>query len=225
MPQPLDQVIASGQVWQGHNSHEYTSPRPVISSGFTALNQALPAGGWQAGQVCEIYGANGPQSGCGEVSLILPALAQLSQQPRWILWVCSPHASRHRLLPQAVTLQQAGIDIRRVLLVHPKDEQQAMWSMEEGLKSGHCNAVLGWPGQLHKAHIRRLQLAASQHQSYCWLWPQTNFDPSGSPAALRLGVQRLSASEIEVECYKRRGLWPAQPFTLTLSQQAPALLQ
>ncbi|MAK90236.1 MAG: hypothetical protein CMI08_02855 [Oceanospirillaceae bacterium] len=222
MPQPLDQVIASGQVWQGQSNAAQQPRQAVIDSGFAALNDALPAHGWQSGQVCEIYGHAGPLTGNGEVSLILPALAQLSQQPRWILWVGSPnldtHNGRMRLQPQAAALQQAGIDVRRVLLVHPKDEQQAMWCLEEGLKSGHCSAVLGWPQRLHKAHIRRLQLACAHHQSYCWLWPQSAFDPSGSPAAVRLGIQRQSASAVEIECYKRRGQWPGHPFTLDLNR-------
>ncbi|MAD46114.1 MAG: hypothetical protein CMI02_02345 [Oceanospirillaceae bacterium] len=216
MPLPLDQVIASGQVWQGRTNADCQPEHSVLDTGFRRLNEALPGHGWQSGQVCEIYA----HSGHGEVSLVLPALARLSQQPRWILWVGSPHSEGAKLLPQAAALQQAGVDIRRVLLVHPKDEQQAMWSLEEGLKSGHCSAVLGWPGQLNKPHIRRLQLACSRHQSYCWLWPRIPFDPSGSPAAVRLGIERRSPTELSVECYKRRGLWPGQPFTLTLPDTA-----
>ncbi|MDK2777811.1 MAG: translesion DNA synthesis-associated protein ImuA [Pseudomonadota bacterium] len=208
----LQQIIGSGKVWQArHNSRDSLPERP-LSSGFAALDRQLPGGGWQPGQVCEIYAA----SGSAEISLIVPALAQLSQQPRWILWVGSPSFQRQRLLPQPSALLAAGVDISRILLVHPKDEKQALWSLEEGLKSGHCSAVLGWPATLNKPHIRRLQLAASHHHSLCWLWPQLPFDPSGSPAAVRLGVQRRDAGTLQIECYKRRGLWPGQPFSLPL---------
>lgn len=213
MATTLHQVLDRGQVWQARaRQQEQTSPA-ALSTGFDTLNHQLPAGGWQAGQVCEIYAA---AAGQGELSLLLPALASLSREPRWILWVGGPALLQRRLFPQPAALLQAGVDIRRILLVHPRDEQQALWSLEEGLKSGHCSAVLGWPASLNKAHIRRLQLAASQHNSYCWLWPQCPFDSTGSPAALRLGVARRSEHELQVECYKRRGRWPSQPFSLTL---------
>ncbi|WP_430459892.1 translesion DNA synthesis-associated protein ImuA [Thalassolituus sp. LLYu03] len=214
MATTLHQVLNQGQVWPARAQQQALRPAPALSTGFESLNRELPASGWQAGQVCEIYA--GAHSGQGELSLILPALASLSREPRWILWVGGPTLHNRRLLPQPAALLQAGIDIRRILLVHPRDEQQALWSLEEGLKSGHCSAVLGWPSTLNKPHIRRLQLAASQHNSYCWLWPQCPFDSTGSPAALRLGVERVNEQEVQVECYKRRGLWPGQPFRLAL---------
>jgi hypothetical protein len=210
MPISLSQVIDQGQVWQARTQQNERPSLTVLDSGFAVVNEHLPGGGWAAGQVCEIYA----QPGQGELSLILPALATLSEQPRWILWVAGPQFQQQLLLPQPAALLAAGIDIRRILLVHPKDEEQALWCMEEGLKSGHCSAVLGWPARLNKPHIRRLQLAASQHQSYCWLWPQCAFDSSGSPAAIRLSVQRLDAQQLQAVFHKRRGSWPSQPFVI-----------
>lgn len=210
MSTSLHQVLNQGQVWQARGHLQDSPQNATLDTGFTALNLQLPGGGWSAGQVCELYSAHNS----GHLSLLLPALARLSQQPRWILWVGGPYFARRKLQPQPAALAQAGIDIRRILLVHPKDEQQALWCMEEGLKSGHCSAVLGWPASINKAHVRRLQLAATEHHSYCWLWPQCAPDRSGSPAALRLQLQQITPQTLQIECFKRRGLWPGQPFVI-----------
>ncbi|GGY43346.1 hypothetical protein GCM10011297_15150 [Bacterioplanes sanyensis] len=201
----LQHMLQQGQVWQA----ERPSLIESVSSGYPALDETLPGGGWNLGAVHELY-SHAP--GQGELSLLLPALAQLSQQPRWIVWVGAPW------MPNATALAMAGVNCERILLVHPKDYQQAMWSMEEALRSGHCSAVLGWPTQWHKAHIRRLQIAAAEQQALCWLWPQTPLDVSGSPAAIRLGVRRASHQQVEIECFKRRGGWPLAPFCIELPQ-------
>ena len=163
----LQQVIQTGQVWHGQSTSN-SSLTPAtgfangISSGYEALDNQLPQAGWQPGQVCEIYHRG---LGCGELSLVLPALAQLSQRQQWILWVAPP------AMPYAPALETSGVDIRRVLVVHPKNHQEALWCLEEGLKSGHCSAVLGWLYEWQKTPIRRLQLAAQASSAYCWLWP------------------------------------------------------
>ena len=141
--QHLQQVLQRGQVWSANDCPE--KPHDVLASGFSQLDQYLPAHGWQPGQVCEIYAPPGH----GEVSLVLPALRQLSQQQRWMLWVAPP------AIPYAPALHQSGIQLERILVVQSDDYQQALWCMEEGLRSGQCSAVLGWPQQWHKSHIRR----------------------------------------------------------------------
>lgn len=208
---PLQQLLSQGGIWSGRQTPE--AFRQTISSGYPALDAELPGNGWQSGQVCEIWHQS---LGQGELSLILPALAQLSQQPRWILWVGPP------AWPCGPALAHAGVQVERMLLVHPRDYREAIWCMEEGLRSGHCSAVLGWPQEWHKSHIRRLQVVAAEQNTYCWLWPQTPFDPSGSPAALRLGVQRASLRQLQVECFKRRGSWPGKAFLVDLPDQVSA---
>ena len=205
----LHPLMQKGHVW---TAQQHSQPqRGVLPSGYAALDQQLPGGGWQSGQLCEIYH---PAPGSGELSVIAPALAALSQQPRWILWVAPP------AIPYAPALEQAGIQSQRILMVHPRSYQEAVWSMEEGLKSGHCSAVLGWLSEWDKQHIRRLQIACQEQHSHCWLWPQRSPDLSGSPAALRLQVSRTSASTLQLHFLKRRGAWPGTPFTLSIPPQS-----
>lgn len=201
-PEPLQQIVNLGQVWSANDSPD--KPDQVMSSGHAVLDQYLPAGGWQPGQLCEIYA----QPGSAEISLLFPILSQLSQHNKWLLWVAPP------AIPYAPTLAAAGICLQQVLVVQSQNYEQALWCMEEGLRSGQCSAVLGWPQQWHKSHIRRLQIAAQDSQSFCWLWPQTPFDASGSPAALRLKLQRHQQG-LTLEFLKRRGSWPSRSFQLT----------
>lgn len=202
----LQQVLQTGQVWQAQQ-HQATS-QVSISSGYQQLDNQLPAAGWQPGQLCEIYHRG---LGAGELSVVLPALAQLSQRSKWVLWVAPP------AMPYAPALEAAGVNIQRVLVVHPKSHQEALWCLEEGLKSGHCSAVLGWLYEWQKAPIRRLQLAAQSSAAYCWLWPQLEMDNSGSPAALRLSIERDTPWTIKAQFHKRRGSWPSDHFTVPLT--------
>ena len=204
----LSQWMDQGNLWQGHQTPNLT--RPVMSTGYAELDKELPGGGWQAGRVCEMYHQG---MGAGELTLLLPALAALSQQSRWVLWVAPPAR------PFAPALAQAGIEVNHMLMVHPRSYKEAIWCMEEAMRSGHCSAVLGWLWEWRKSHIRRLQLAATEQNCHCWLWPQTGYDPSGSPAAFRLKVGRpvemaQRQTHLQVELLKRRGRWPGKPFLL-----------
>lgn len=198
----LKSIVDQGQAWSANDCQ--TQSASVLSSGYPVFDQNLPAGGWLPGQVCEIYAP----PGSAEVSLLSSPLSVLSQQNKWLLWVAPP------AIPYAPMLEAANINLKHVLVVHSQSYEQSLWCMEQGLRSGQCSAVLGWPQQWHKHHIRRLQIAAQHSQSFCWLWPQTPFDTSGSPAALRISLLRQQHGVI-IEILKRRGSWPSQPFTLT----------
>ena len=50
---PLEQVLDQSQIWQDQRLPDHQ--QALLSSGFTSLDTQLPGGGWQAGQVCEVY--------------------------------------------------------------------------------------------------------------------------------------------------------------------------
>jgi len=204
-PVSLRHALDSGLVWQA--GQQPAIAHRTINSGYTMLNQQLPHGGWQAGQLCEIYSQG---YGTGEMHILLPALATLSRQNRWIMMVAPP------AIPYAPALAMAGINTQRLLMVHPKNTKEALWCIEEGLRSGHCSAVLGWLPETEKTAIRRLQLACEEQNNYCWLWPTNNDSDAASAAALRLHVYRRSASQAVLRFIKRRGLWPSEEFTVSL---------
>jgi len=202
----LEHHFQRGQVWKGDQTPEFSSAS-VLDSGYSELNHELPARGWRAGQICEIYTQ---AAGCGEFSLLLPALAALSQQERWIMLVAPP------AIPYAPALKMAGINTGRLLMVHPTNHKEALWCIEEGLRSGQCSAVLGWLKEVEPTSVRRIQLACEEQQNHCWLWPGSPAENKATAAPVRISVRRHSAREAAVRFIKRRGSWPGNEFILPL---------
>ncbi|MCP4040894.1 MAG: translesion DNA synthesis-associated protein ImuA, partial [Gammaproteobacteria bacterium] len=147
--------------------------------------------------------------GIGELRLIMPALARLSSEGRWIVWVTPPY------IPYAPALQQEGMDLSRVLVVRADTGADALWTGEQALRSGACGAVLLWPGRvgLGGRELRRLQLAAEE--GGCWgvLFRDPEAARQYSPAVLRLGLDPLNRG-MQVRFIKCRGRAPAVPLVI-----------
>lgn len=152
---------------------------PGLPTGFDELDEQLPGGGWPDACLTEIMTDS---EGVGELSLLMPALAELSQKKRWIAWIAPPH------IPYAPALSGKGIDLSRVLVVHAKPGVDTLWAMEQALASGVCGAVLGWPQTTDQKALRRLQLAAEKGGSAGFLFRPASAAKQSSPAALRLNL-------------------------------------
>ena len=102
----LDALLRSQPaLWRGrdrYNSHA------AIATGYPILDEALPSQGWSIGCLTELLCA---QSGIGELSLLLPALRQLTQDDQWVALVRPPY------LPYAPALSNAGIDPHHLLII------------------------------------------------------------------------------------------------------------
>ena len=197
----LENLMYEAGVWRANQWEHYQ--QATVSSGFKALDQVLPGGGFPQGALTELLtNADGNSS----LQLMIPALAQLSHQGRWIAMVAPPH------IPYAPTLSRYGIDISKVLLVHP-DKDDMLWAMEQALRAGTCGAVLCWPGSINERQLRRLQLAAEEGNCIGVLFYKQAPQVQSSPAALRMEV---STNEwgMEVNIHKRRGAWPTGPIHL-----------
>ena len=105
----------------------------TIPSGFDSLDRHLPGKGLPRAGLCEFML---PTAGIGELRLLLPALRALSHQNRWIAWVNPP------FIPYAPALEAAGVDISKILLIHPKNHKDALWALERATRSGTCSAAL-----------------------------------------------------------------------------------
>ena len=181
-----------------------------IESGFVALDEALSDRGWPRGGLVELLL---DESGVGELSLLRPALASLStSEERLIAWIAPP------FVPYPPALGAAGIDVSKILMVHPVNHADALWSFEQVLKTGACSALLGWLAEreLKFAEIRRLQFAARQGRTWASLFRPASAAANASPAELRLRLwprQRVSGSAtrcggLRLDLVKRRGGWP-----------------
>ena len=207
----LQQVLSRPDVWRGGHA----PPVTTVPSGYAALDAQLPGGGWPCAALTEILGAAG---GMGELRLLTPALARLSRGDRWIALIAPPY------VPYAPALTAAGVELSRLLLVHPRTRAEQLWAVETALRAGACAAVLAWPDTLAPESLRRWQLAAEAGASWGVLFARRHVE--GSPAALRLRLAPAGAGAVDVHILKRRGGWPAGPLRLeidhALAVRAPA---
>jgi hypothetical protein len=189
-PLLLDKLVQNGRVWRGDRTAAPDGQR--LPSGIAGLDGLL-GGGWPRGALTEIL----VQQVSG-ISLLVPLLARLSEQGRWLVWVAPPR------LPYAPALAAHGVRSERLLLVRRTDPDQDLWACEQALRSAACGAVLAWPGRLQDAQLRRLQLAAEQGDCLGVLFRDARARRQASPAALRLSVTPEPGG-LRVRVLKRRG--------------------
>lgn len=150
-----------------------------MSSGIQDIDEALIHGGWESQTINEVVSANDIEE---QLEILIPTLSTLSQQGRWIVLVGAPKQGLK------ILLEKHGIDSTRVLLVHPKEQLDALWAMEQALMSGTSSAVLGWPGEIDNRDLKRLQLAAKRTNALTFLFkPTLNNQP-----------------KIELNCYSQQ---------------------
>ncbi len=206
MNDALEQLLQEPAIWRaGDNGLPWAGH---IASGFAELDAALPGGGWPDSALTELLH---DQHGIGELRLFMPALARLSRAGRWIALIAPPH------IPYAPALAAQGVDLSRILLVHPRRQQDALWALEQALRSGTCAAVLAWPGSNTTAQqLRRLQLAAEAGQSWGVLFRGSACAEQASPSALRLHLQTGDSELARLKLIKCRGALTRQSIQLDL---------
>jgi cell division inhibitor SulA/protein ImuA len=163
----------------------------------------LPGGGWPRRAITEILL---DRYGIGELSVLMPALARLSERAsrakRWIVWIAPPY------VPYAPALQLSGIDLSRVLLVHPtRERKEILWAIEQALRSGSSIAVLAWLERASNIALRRLQLAAEEHDCWAVLFRSPRALDDSSPAALRVYLSG-GPDKAQLKIVKCRGKRP-----------------
>ncbi len=187
-------------VWRGKCA---VSARKALSTGFAALDNRLPGGGWPVGALIEVLV---DRYGIGELKLLLPALAVLTQPDpskadKWVAWVAPP------FIPYAPALQRYGIATERLLLIHPSASKDRLWAVEQVVRSGSSVGVLAWLAAAEHVALRRLQLAAEVQGCWTVLFRPLVAQAERSPAALRIAVSQHD-SVMRVEIVKCRGGFP-----------------
>jgi len=186
----LARLLEHPAIWRGRSA----APLPVLASGFAALDAQLPGKGWPRTGLIEILPA---RFGSGELDLLLPALAALTQAAaaRWCVWVAPP------LMPFAPALATRGIVLERVAVVQG---ERPLWAFEQALGSGACDAALAWVRAARPREIRRLQLAAERGRSLGVLFRPRRAANEPSGAVLRLALERRGAA-VRITLLKGRG--------------------
>jgi len=201
-------------VWRG-KTPRLVSGNEIISTEFSELDEVLPGGGWPLGCLTEILSR---RSGSGELTLMLPAIAQLSRQNRWVSWIAPPH------IPYAPALAAAGIRLSRMLVIRPRRAPDLLWSAEQALRHGNRSAVLIWLETCNVRSLRRLQLAATEGGSLGVIFRSQHHAATPSPAALRVMVDGNHGDDFAVDILKCRGGRPVSGLRLsdtTISGSVP----
>jgi len=167
----------------------------ALTSGHAALDAVLPGHGWPSGAVTELLHST---SGCGELSLLLPVLARLSQQQYRITLIDPPW------IPYPPALHGRGLALDRVLLVRTQSRDESLWACEQVLRGIPGGAMLAWPDKISFSELRRLQLAADSSQKTVFLFRGAQALKASSPASLRLQLD-ADEGDLLIRVLKCRG--------------------
>jgi len=209
----LENLLQNPRIWRGsprvRNSAGNSEGLSGYPTGYSKLDDHLPGGGWPRHALTEILLEH---YGTGELKLLMPALARLSNadeiypdapdcddmQSGWIAWIAPPFQ------PYPPALLQWGINLAHILIVHPRQDIEALWAAEQALSSGNCAAVLVWSDELDNKASRRLQMAAEKGRSWAIAFRPLEALAQSSAAALRI---ELIASEqgTDLRILKSRG--------------------
>lgn len=170
----LDSMLSAQTVWRAGRA-------PIAaaggeSSGHPALDRLLPQHGWPRNALTEVLL---PADGIGELGLLMPALARMTQAGETVVLIAPPY------LPYAPAWAAAGVDLRELQIVEA-DPRRALWAFEQCLRSGACAAVLGWPLHADPQALRRLQVAADSGRCLGFAFRDRKHAGNPSPAALRI---------------------------------------
>lgn len=204
----VEDLLSHPLLWKGQDAG--LADTPAIATGFDALDRYLPGGGWPLAGISEIFVEH---YGLGELRVLMPALAALSQSAveskKWIVWIAPP------FVPYAPALAHHGVDLSRILLVHPRgreawgqrqyrgqspfskkkgsdpkemDPEDTLWAVEQAIRSQSSIATLAWVKAAGVTSLRRLQLGAETHRCWTVLFRTPEAMGQNSPAALRFSV-------------------------------------
>lgn len=196
-------------LWRGQRYSGYIRS---LGTGFDALDQALPTGGWPPGAVVELMV---PSLGIGELRLWLPVIKRMTEEQRYVIIANPPY------MPYAPALANAGVDLGYVRWLALDDEQDTLWALEKALRNRECGMALWWPraqrGGLADSAVRHLQLAAREGESLLGLYRVANDDRGvrqSTWAALRLQLRIRQEGGLDVDILKARGSHRCQSVSL-----------
>ncbi|WP_194724086.1 translesion DNA synthesis-associated protein ImuA [Noviherbaspirillum malthae] len=177
----------------------------AISTGYAALDTELPGQGWNVSVLTELLWA---YQGGGEFRVLAPALKMVSQAGKTVVLLGSPHEL------SAPALDQYGIDIKHLLIVHADKPADRLWTAEQILRSASAGALVSWHPAVKAEHLRRLQVAAAAVDSLTFILRPASTKVEPSPSPLRLHCEPAPYGQLSVDVFKRRGPAAAAPVLL-----------
>ena len=197
-------------LWLGHQLGR--SAARAVATGFAPLDAQLPDGGWPRRVLSELLL---PHPGVGEIRLLAPPLVAAQRDGRPVM-IFDPPADL-----SAAALAGLGFDVEQLLVVNTRARvvpgSDSLWALEQALKSGHVGAVLAWlPARLRAERLRRLQLAAHQHDGVAFVMRELAAAARPTASPLRLSLHAAGADRLRLAILKRRGPPLEAPLQLAL---------
>jgi protein ImuA len=199
-------------------STQSSSKDEIISLGLPDVDKALPEGGLSVRGLHELEGVSPyettPTAGATEFAAWLLRRSGLNRrQSRPVLWI-RRRGGRFDSRPYAPGLLPF-FDPSRLLLIEPESEEQVLWSMEEGLRSGALAAVLGEVKGADLTATRRLQLAAEASATPALLLrlpgalrtsaALTRWQISSAPSRSTPGLKDIAGPRLRLSLRRARG--------------------
>ena len=143
-------------------------PAGLDASGVHEIKPALP--GAAATGSCDWMAAS---AAARRFALMLAVRRLATCEAPWrkapVLWCASAGDAAELGRPYGPGLGALGLDPRRLILVEPAKAADALWVLDEGLKSGALALVLGQVRTIDLTPARRLALAAGGTRTPCLL--------------------------------------------------------
>lgn len=205
----IDQLKQKQWLSQGGHCIEGTENAAFQDTGYRRLNRAL-RGGWPLNGIVQMCSP----LAIGEMRLLSPALTHCEQGYNVLI---NPPGCL-----SGVFLSNLGVNLDRVLVLHPKSHKDMLWAMENCLKSGVCRNVLAWPeNNIEIAQSKRLKLASEKGESRCFLMMHKAPE---IPLPVDLGITlQPNALGLDIRIHKRKQGFPSEPFFLDMSEHWPRL--
>ena len=204
-------VLNDSRLWRARDLRDHVDEdNRTLSTGFPQLDRLLVDGGWPPAALIEVLCS---QYGVGELRLLATALTRPVQNSSWTVLINPP------CVPYAPAFQSLGIDVHDLVVVRPKNHQEALWAFEEAVDSGTCRVVLGWlhESELKDKQLRRIQSKSKSNGVLSVLFRPTLSERLPSPAELRLKIESQTLDrKLCISIIKRRGGWRVDDIELPL---------
>lgn len=193
VPSALPAAV-SAALWRGDQLGQAVTR--VFSSGFEALDAALPGGGWPGHGLTEILT---PHSGSLEWRLLGGVLREVCAAGRSVVLVGPPRE------PHVPGLRAVGLSEKQLVWVQAETPAERLWSAEQLIKANACGAVIAWLPQVRAEQIRRLQVLAAGCEAPVFVCRPASVAQESSAAPLRLLARAGIDWELLVDVFKRKG--------------------
>nr|WP_231402507.1 translesion DNA synthesis-associated protein ImuA [Caenimonas aquaedulcis] len=167
----------------------------LVATGHARLDIHLPGGGWPVGSLVELLQE---PAGPHVWQLLLPALAQAVRQKAGPVVLVAPPFE-----PFIPSLAAQGLPGERLLCVKAGKPSSRLWAAEQALRCADVVAVMAWLPRSKSAELRRLHLAAQQHDKLLFVMRGLDVRNDSSPARIRLLLEGTDTLQLRI--LKRRG--------------------